>query len=123
MAAQLKCGVSLTVQGLGKGTELKDNWLSASTPSEAIHSESLTQTTTNTEQALYIGDSTTPLALLIRAVTNDVKVDLNYTSATFRASIVILEGTSQLVVPAGDVYFMNNTTDELATIEYAYAGT
>jgi hypothetical protein len=121
MSAQLKVAITLTTQGLGKGTEVKDAWTSATAPSEVIHSEFFTQTTANVAQPLYVGDSTSALAIMIRAESGDVAVDLNYVSS-FKPSIVIAEGTSQLVCPAGVVYFKNNTADETVTIEYAFCG-
>jgi hypothetical protein len=122
MAAVAEIRATIEFEGLRKTINFPMEWTTTTTPTKYVQMRQV-QNTTNTAEALDLGDITTPLLIAMVCVTNDVDVDCNYTSATFRASNTINEGEGAIFMPAGSVYVKNNDAGELFTIEYIIIGT
>ncbi len=121
MASIAETSISVSISGLGKGSEVKDTFTSAASPEASIHSEYQVQETADVAQALVVGAIDTIQGVWIRAIDNDIAVDTSYVSS-FNAEIVIKEGTSQYFCPSGVVYIKNNTALEKVTFEYLVFG-
>jgi hypothetical protein len=122
MAAKVEVSISVSIDGLGKGTEIKDCFIDAVAPEVAIHIESQTLEATNTPEALNVGAVDTIRGILIRAITEDLGVDTDYVS-TYHERLLIRAGTSSYFCPSGVVYVRNATDDVLPTWETVVFGT
>ncbi len=122
MAAVAEIRVTIEFEGLRKTINFPMEWTTTTTPTKYVMMRQV-QAVANTAEALDLGDITTPLVIAMVCVTNDVDVDCNYTSATFRASNTINEGEGAVFMPAGSVYIKNNDTGEVSTVEYIVIGT
>ena len=121
MAASFDLSVIAELTGLGKVETFTEKFSETSTPTRALYHYAILNTT-NTAQALELGDVATIDLLVLKCVANDVDLDLDYVSA-FDADLTVQEGEVCVIpTPAGIVYFKNNDTDELSTIEYLLIG-
>lgn len=121
MAAQAEVNVAVSIQGLGKGIEVKDNYVDTTAPDTAIHIPEMTQTTADVAEALDVGSVSTIRGIIIRAIDGDIAVDTSFNS-TFSSELLISEGQSQLFCPVGTVYIKNNTALETVKFEYVVFG-
>jgi hypothetical protein len=121
MAAKAEVGITLSITGLGKGSEVKDIFSDSASPEVSLHSEYQVQEAADVAQALVIGAVDTIRGVWIRAIDNDMAVDTSFVS-TFNSELVIKEGTSQYFCPSGVVYIKNNTALEKVAFEYLVFG-
>jgi hypothetical protein len=80
------------------------------------------QAVADTDEALDLGNVTTPQIVLIKCIANDVDVDCSY-SASFSADITVNEGEFALFRPVGTVRIKNDDSAEAVTIEAFIWGT
>jgi len=122
VAAVGRCKLLATLTGLGKELEFAENFVTTTTPTRVLHHYAI-QDTADTDQALELGDIATIQLLVIKCVSNDVDLDLDYVSS-FDADLTIQEGECAVIPqPAGIVRFKNNDAAESSTIEYLLIGT
>jgi len=122
MAAECRTKLVVKFTGLGKEEEFSSNFVTTSTPTRAIYHYAI-QDTADTAQALELGDVSTVELLVIKCVSNDVDIDLDYVSS-FDADLTIQEGECAVIPkPAGTIYFKNNDASEQSTVEYLIVGT
>ncbi len=121
MAANAEVGITVSITGLGKGSEVKDTFNDASAPEVSLHSEYQVQETADVAEALVVGAIDTIRGVWIRAIDNDLAVDTSYVSS-FNTELVIKEGTSQYFCPGGTVYIKNNVAAEKVAFEYLVFG-
>jgi hypothetical protein len=111
-----------TTTGLGKTLEFVETADTTTAPTAATYNYR-TQATADAEEALDLGDVATEHLLVLKAVTNDLDVDLDFVSA-FDADFTIPAGECAVVPkPAGVVYVKNNGAGETCVYEYVLTGT
>lgn len=109
------------VTGLGERMEFVESFDVSTDPTVFTHQYRI-QATSDTAEALALGDVSTEHMVIIKAVTNDMDVDCDY-SATFDADINIPQGEVAIFKPSGTVYIKNATAAETVTYEYWVLGT
>lgn len=122
MAAIATCRLIVELDGLGENLQFPEAFTTTTTPTTFTYMRQ-TQTTADTEEALDIGNVTTPLLIIITCVTNDVDIDTSY-SSSFSAEQTIPEGeTAMINNPSGTVYIKNNDAEEESVVEFLVIGT
>lgn len=122
MAAIAAVRVSVELTGLGEVLDLAQKFNSSTTPTAANY-QYRTQATTNTAEALALGDVSTVTGVWIKAVSKELAVDLDYVSA-FDSDVSIPAGEANYFSkPAGTVYVKNETAGEVCVYEYLVIGT
>lgn len=122
MAAELKLKLIAELTGLGEEFTMAKNTTQTTVPTRSIY-QYMIQATTNTEEALILGDVSTEQTLIIFATDNVLDIDLDWVTA-FDADFTIPEGEFAVIPrPAGTIYFKNNIADEVCTFEYLLVGT
>jgi hypothetical protein len=107
--------------GLGKDQEFIETATVTTTPTAATYNYR-TQATADTEEALDLGDVATEHLLIIKAVSNDMLVDLDF-SSSFDSDLSIPEGEFAVIPkPAGTVYIKNEDSGETCVYEYLLVG-
>jgi hypothetical protein len=114
--------VQLQLIGLGEEMNVKEKFDTTTAPTAACH-HYRTLAVADTAEALDVGDVAATHMLWIKAVTNDLDVDLDFVSA-FDKDLTIQAGEVALIpVPAGTVYVKNNGAGETPVYEYVVLGT
>ena len=122
MAASVDVSCHIKLTGLGIEINLQHLFNTASTP-DAQTTQRRTLATADTAEALALGDVSTTELLYIRAVTNDLDVDLDFVSS-FDADFTLNAGEFAIVpTPAGTVYVKNSDAGETPVYEYCIIGT
>ncbi|KKK54255.1 hypothetical protein LCGC14_3086590 [marine sediment metagenome] len=77
----------------------------------------------DTDELLDLGDVSTVGAIVIRAITNNLDIDLDYVSA-FDADLTVKVGAVPAVIPypAGVIRVKNNGAGETPVFEYLIIG-
>lgn len=123
MAAATKVIIQVELTGLGKDQYFTQVATDGTTPTAATYNYRVLATT-NTAEALDLGDISTNAILAIRAIDYDLDVDLDYVSA-FDKDLTVKAGEPAALIPnpSGIVYVKNNGTDETPAYEYLIIGT
>lgn len=122
MAASARTKILFELTGLGQELEFSGNFVTTTEPTRALHHYAV-QDVADTDQALELGDVGTEQLLIIKCVSNDVDLDLDFDSA-FNADLTVQEGEFAVIPqPSGTVHFKNNDAGEQSTIEYVLVGT
>jgi hypothetical protein len=123
MAAEVDCRVQVELTGLGLNREFFDRATDGTTPTAATYGYR-TLAVADTAEALDLGDVATETILVIRAVTNDIDVDLDFVT-TFNSDLTLKAGEPAALIPnpAGVVYVKNNGAGETPVYEYLLCGT
>lgn len=124
MAAELDISIFASLSGLGDLMEfLPKKFSGVSIPTKKLFSRQI-QAVADTEEALELGNiTTTTQMLIIKCISNDVDLDLDFVAA-FDADLTIQEGeTAVIPAPSGVVYIKNNDAAEVSTVEYLLTGT
>ena len=120
VVAQVRVGVKLT--GLGNLEEWAEKYDAVTTITRKFK-QYLEQATANTDEALSFGDIGTVTMLFIKCVSNDVDIDLNY-SSSFSEDLTIQEGEIAVIPsPVGIVRIKNNDDAEKVVLEITAFGT
>jgi hypothetical protein len=122
MAAAVECAITVSVTGLGKGTECKDIFTDTTAPEVAIHVEQQQQETADVAEVLNVGAIDTVRGIWVRAITGDIAVDTSYV-ASFTSEQIVYAGTSRVFTPTGTTWIKNNTALGQVTFEYLAWGT
>lgn len=122
MAATFDVSVWAELTGLGKNISFTDKGTDGTAPTAGSYMYRKLATA-NSEEALDLGDVSTVTCIVIRAITNDLDVDLD--SSSFSADFTLSAGELPAVIPApvGTTKVKNNTTDETPVYEYLVIGT
>jgi len=80
------------------------------------------QASADSDEELDLGGVSTAELVVIKAVTNDLQVDADY-STSFDANIEIPEGEMAVFKPVGTVRVKNKNAGEQCTYEYLVVGT
>jgi len=111
----------LEVQGLGQDVSFPFNSDTSVAPTRKQYGYRQ-QAAADTAEVLNLGGVTTVHMLVIHAASNDLLVDLDF-SSVFDADLTIPAGEVAVIPkPAGVVYVMNSTAVEQATYEYYAMG-
>lgn len=123
MAAELTVSVIAELSGLGQNTSFTDKGTDGTTPTAGGYMYR-TLTTADADEALDLGDVATVTCIVIRAVTNDLDIDLDYVSS-FDVDLTIKAGEPAAVItnPAGVTQVKNNGAGETPVYEYLIVGT
>lgn len=121
MAAEASISIIAELTGLGKIQQFAEKFSTTATPSRVLYQYDI-QDTTNTAQALDVGDVGTIELIILKCISNDVDIDTSYVSS-FNAEIEVQEGEVTIFKPTGTVYIKNDDTDEVSTFEYIVIGT
>lgn len=125
MSATTTVSSRVEITGLGKEVWMQDVATDGTTPT-ALTYNYRKLTTTNTAEALDLGDVTTEAILMIRAIDYDLDIDLDCAGvSSFEASLTVKAGEPAAVIPnpAGTIYVKNNVTSEVPSYEYVLTGT
>ncbi len=121
MSATASSKLITLLQGLGKTIEFPVGWSTTTTPTKYYYGRQI-QATADTEEALEMGNVTTPLLVVISCVTNDVDIDTSF-NTTFSAELTINEGECAVFSPTGTVYLKNDDAGEASTLDILVIGT
>lgn len=123
MAAEFNVSVIAELIGLGKDVSFTDKGIDGTTPTAGSYMYR-TLATADTDEALDLGDVSTVGAIVIRAVTNDLDIDLDYASS-FDVDLTIKAGEVAAVIPypSGVTQIKNNGAGETPVYEYFIVGT
>jgi hypothetical protein len=123
MAAETTVSITVELTGLGMNIAFIDKGTDGTTP-DAVTQNYRTIATPDTAEALDLGDVATETILVIRAITYDLDIDLDF-SSSFDADLTIKAGEPAALIPnpAGVVYVKNNGAAEAAVYEYLLLGT
>lgn len=123
MAATLDVSVIAELAGLGQDQNFTDKGTDGTTPTAGGYMYR-TLATADSDEALDLGDVSTVTAIIIRAVTNDLDIDLDYASS-FDVDLTVKAGEVPAVIPnpAGVTQVKNNGAGEAPVYEYLIVGT
>ena len=122
MAAELKVRIITELTGLGEPIDFAGVFSDTTPPTKSLF-QYMEQATANVDEAIPVGDVATEGVLIIKAVANDVMLDLDFVAA-FDADLTLLEGRWAVIPqPAGTVHFEAVSAAEKATIQYLLIGT
>ncbi|KKM24404.1 hypothetical protein LCGC14_1605470 [marine sediment metagenome] len=124
MAATLDVGVIAELQGLGQDISFLDKGTDGTIPTATTGRQYRTLATADADEVLDYGDISTATCIIIRAVTNDLDIDLDY-SASFDVDLTIKAGEVPCVIPnpAGITRVKNNGVGETPVYEVWVIGT
>jgi len=120
MAASCDISVIAEFSGLGKLLNFCDKFSVTTTPT-AVTYNYRTLATTDTAEALDLGDITTVEMIIIKAV-GAIYIDTSYT-ASFSSEITLAAGEVAIFKPYGTVYVKNYTALATPAYEYLAIGT
>lgn len=122
MAAELAVKIIAELTGLGEEIVFAGIFSDTTPPTKSLF-QYMEQATVNVDEAIPVGDVATQGVLIVKAVTNDVMLDLDF-SSSFDADLTIVEGRWAVIPqPAGIVHFEAVSASEKATIQYLLIGT
>jgi len=123
MAALATVNIIAVMEGLGKRQEFSDRADDGTTPTAATYNYR-TIAVADTDEALDLGDVAVETLLVIKAISFDVDVDLDFIT-TFNADFRIKAGEPAAVIPnpSGIIHWKNAGAAEAAKIEYLLVGT
>lgn len=123
MAATLDIAILAELTGLGKDQSFTDKGTDGTTPTAGGYMYR-TLAVADTDEALDLGDVSTVTCIVIRAVTNDLDIDLDYASS-FDVDLTVKAGEPAAVImnPAGVTQVKNNGAAEAPVYEYLIVGT
>ena len=121
MTANALVELALTLTGLGQRHDPTFSFNIGTTPTAVTYNYRVLATT-NTAELLDLGDVSTVLGILIKAVDHDLDIDCDFVSS-FDADLSIKAGEVNLFTPSGIVYVKNNDTGETPAYEYYVIGT
>ena len=123
MAATFEVSVIAELLGLGKDQAFTDKGIDGTTPTAGAYMYRKL-TTADADEALDLGDVSTVTCIVIRAITNDLDIDLDYASS-FDVDLTIKAGEVPAVIPnpAGVTQIKNNGAGETPVFEYLVVGT
>ena len=122
MAASANVSIIAEVLGLGQIQSLISKFSVTTTPAR-VHYQYMEQATANVDEAIPIGDVATEGVLIVKAVANDVMLDLDFVTS-FDADFTIKVGRWAVIPqPAGTVHFESTDAETKATIQYLLVGT
>ena len=111
----------MELTGLGQIQELAEKFSLGTTPTASTYNYR-TQATADTEETLDLGDVATVYLIAIKAVTNELAVDLDF-DAAFDSNFSIPEGKASIITkPAGTVKVKNETASETCVYEFVVVG-
>jgi hypothetical protein len=115
MAAACNVSVLMDFTGLGKDQSFAEKFAVTTTPARYTYIYQV-QTTTNTAEALSIGDVATIELIIIKATSKALLVDSSFVSS-FSSEEIIPEGEVRVLKPSGIVYIKNSVVGESCTLE------
>ena len=121
MAANALVELAMTLTELGQRQELNFSFNVGTTPTAFTYNYR-TLASAGTAEALDLGDVTTVLGILFKAVDFDVEIDCDFVSS-FDADLSIQAGEVNYFSPSGVVYVKNEDTSETPKYEYVVVGT
>lgn len=123
MTATARVEIQFTLEGLGN--RLVADFAANTTITPTVFTtQRRIQEFPDIEVALDLGDIFAVQLLIIKAVSKDLALDLDYVDATFDLDLTIPEGETAVIPrPAGTVYVKNADPAEFATYEYYVVGT
>ena len=122
MAAELSVKIIAELTGLGEEIVFAGLFSDTTPPTKSLF-QYMEQATVDTDEAIPVGDVATGGVLIIKAVANDVMIDLDF-SSSFDSDFKIAEGRWAVIPePAGTVHFEAVSASEKATIQYLLIGT
>ena len=124
MSATLDVSVIAELQGLGQDISFLDKGTDGTTPTATTGRQYRTLAVADTDEVLDYGDVSTATCIIIRAITLDLDIDLDYTSS-FSADMTVKAGEVPAVIvnPVGVVRVKNNGAGETPAYEVWIIGT
>lgn len=124
MPATLDVSVIAELQGLGQDISFLDKGTDGTTPTATTGRQYRTLAVADTDEAVDLGDVSTVTCIIIRAVTNDLDIDLDYASS-FDVDMTVKAGEIPAVItnPAGVTQIKNNGAAETPVFEVWVIGT
>jgi autotransporter adhesin len=121
MAASVDTSIISEVTGLNEVGTFIDKFAVTATATKAVNNRQI-QASADTDEAINLCGIGTVELLCIKCVSNDVDVDLNY-SSSFSADLTIPEGESAVIPkPVGVIRIKNDDAGEAVTIDVLIIG-
>lgn len=120
MAGECTITIIAEVEGLDKDTSFAEKFTVTTTPTLAAKNIQI-QAVADTNEAINLCGISTVELIIIKCVSNNVDVDLDF-DTTFNADASIAEGETQVFKPAGVLHIKNNGAGEAATISILIIG-
>ena len=120
MAAIGTAKVELKLTGLGEGAVMSEKFDITTAPTVASYNYRVLGVA-GTEEALDLGDITTPHLIWIKAIDKHLKVDTSY-SVAFSDELIVHAGEVAIFKPGGTVYVLNKSTGETPSYEFLALG-
>ena len=123
MPATIDVTVNVETFGLARDQKFISKKTDGSTPTAPTYNERVLAVA-DTDEVLDLGGITTVAVLAIRAITNDIDVDLDYVAA-FDGDFTLKAGEPAAVIPnpSGVIRVKNNGAGETPTYEFLVIGT
>ena len=124
MPATLDVSIIAELQGLGQDISFLDKGTDGTTPTATTGRQYRTLAVADTDEVLDYGDVSTATCIIIRAITLDLDIDLDYTSS-FSADMTVKAGEPCAVIvnPVGITRVKNNGSAEAPVYEVWVIGT
>lgn len=124
MPATLDVSIIAELQGLGQDISFLDKGTDGTTPTATTGRQYRTLAVADTDEVIDQGDVATATCIIIRAVTLNLDIDLDYSSA-FSADMTVKAGGIPAVIvnPVGITRVKNNSAAETPVYEAWIIGT
>lgn len=121
MTANALVELALTLTGLGQRHDPKFSFNIGTEPTSATYNYR-TLSSAGTAELLDLGDVSTVLAIMIKAIDLDLLIDCDF-SSSFDADLKVKAGEVAFFNPSGIVYVQNEDSGETPSYEYYVIGT
>lgn len=124
MAAIAKATTITELTGLGQDTEVLHTANTQTTVTTSTGAQYRTLAVADTAEAIDVSGITTEVLLMIRAVTNNLDVDLDF-DTSFDADFTLKASGPAAIIPnpSGTIYVKNNSAGETPVYQYILLGT
>ena len=121
MAAECSISVIAEVTGLGEGLQFLEKFAVTGTVLKAVLNRQI-QAVAGTEEALNLCGISTVELVIIKATTNGLIIDADYTAPTFDTTDYAPEGESRIIKPYGDMYIDGSNATKAVTVDVLIVG-
>ncbi len=121
MAANALIELALTLTGLGQRADPVFSFNITTAPTAVTYNYRILSVA-DTEEILDLGDVSTVLGILIKAVALDLLIDADFVS-DFNSDLIVKAGEVAFFRPSGIVYVKNEDSGVTPTYEYYVIGT
>ena len=123
MASECTVSIIAEVTGLGEGLQFLEKFAVTGTVLKAVLNRQI-QAVAGTEEALNLCGISTVELVIIKATTNGLIIDADYTAPTFDASDHVPEGECRIIKPQGTniIYIDGSNATKAVTVDVLIVG-